>query len=64
MCEFCELVSALKHASDCDDKDGFETRYKCALVEETYRNGNFRKRIRHGAMELNYCPVCGQKMEL
>ena len=68
-CTFCNWLNEVKlcdksFAKNNDGRTG-ETEYKygVALVHETYYNGLRSGRSTHKTEQLNYCPVCGIKME-
>ena len=68
-CPFCEHLKEMKlsDAYYIEKRDGRtgETKceYKAALVHETYYNGSFCGCTTYNAESLNYCPVCGNKIE-
>lgn len=62
MCEFCELVESLKR-EDERRNNGLTHEYRSALISIPYYDGEYCGRTTYGSKPLNYCPVCGKKME-
>lgn len=58
MCEYCQYGSDLLWSADSTVKIDSE---KCQLilVEETY----YDHLISRDSQKINYCPVCGRKLE-
>ena len=66
-CSFCERLK------DCLERDEYDknserravvkTEYKVSLIQEDYCDGHFTGRLTHRPETLNYCPVCGKKIE-
>ena len=64
-CLFCKVMNDYK-ALQIDP--AFEYEYTAAIVSRLYKAGNPRARATstdygHGKYVLNYCPMCGRKLE-
>ena len=69
LCSFCTWLNELKdrveyYSKPTKGKPGkTECKYGVALVHETYYNGSQCGRTTYNTEQLNYCPVCGIKLE-
>ena len=61
-CPFCEKLAQLKDLDEYYAKPNCETEYTAALVENSYFNKNFCGQAAYHNFKLNYCPVCGKKL--
>lgn len=73
VCLFCKELKLTKEIMDDHKKARnrpYETKteYRVALVTQHYDNPNYPDWCTgshtHQSMELNFCPVCGRKIEL
>lgn len=62
-CPFCGLLEMFKFTNRNLPKN-LKNKYKVLVKEETYRGNCIAGTSRHGSFELNYCPVCGVKVDL
>lgn len=64
-CDFCEFLSCMKKVdkSEINWRQGEKPMYKAALVHGYRRRGKNIGTMTHGTFDLNFCPVCGTKLE-
>jgi len=62
-CPFCVFLGEIKLRDELHSKDGYENKYCAALVHESYYNGSYCGRSTYNPEPLNYCSVCGIKIE-
>lgn len=68
-CTFCKHLNEVKQTDDYHIKNNkgrsgkTECHYRVSLVHETYYNGYYCGRVTYDTEPLNFCPVCGIKIE-
>lgn len=65
-CLFCKTLT--KH-KEVKVEPGFEYEYTAAIVTRLFKVGNPHSRATstnygHGKFAINYCPMCGRKLEV
>lgn len=63
-CPFCNLLKQMKTIDARFSRNSANEYnvYKAGLTQETYLNNERIGKITHQAFELNFCPVCGKKI--
>lgn len=64
-CDFCEFLSCMKKVdkSEINWRQGEKPMYAAALIHGYQRRGKNIGTMTHGTFDLNFCPVCGTKLE-
>ena len=64
-CDFCKSLKRCKEDTEYyrRETDKSTTEYTAALVSRNYLDGYPIGQFTHYGFQLNFCPVCGKKMD-
>lgn len=65
MCEFCQALEDVRWCHSKDTNPKINHIQTVALLDESYKGCGFSGRITHFSdkFKLNFCPMCGRKLE-
>lgn len=62
-CRFCNDLETMKRVAKANEKSGFSSEYRAALIISVSRYGEHCGTSTYHEYKLNYCPVCGKEIK-